>query len=144
MAKEKENKEKKVVDLDFGKIKTADKLTTWMTVKDPLTGLDTQVKLLLASNHSTYYREAVNVMKNRELAQAAVIKDLREAPTQEEIDEKTLELLVGCTLDWKGVKVNGVEVPFSKEAVKKLYKEHHWLSDAVDICISRKQAFFAD
>lgn len=41
----------------------------------------------------------------------------------DERDEKDTEFLVISTLDWKGVKRDGVDIPFSADAVRDLYTD---------------------
>jgi hypothetical protein len=51
--------------------------------------------------------------------------------TLEEAEDMAIETAVVRVMDWRGITDGGVEVPFSKEAATRIFKEHSWIREQV-------------
>lgn len=58
-----------------------------------------------------------------------------EAPRIEKIEEDAIDLLVACTVGWRGVVVDGAPLEFSKANAKALYTRFAWAREQVDVAI---------
>lgn len=63
----------------------------------------------------------------------------------EEDDAENIKLLAECTLGWKGIADDGVEIPFSMEAAAELYgrPEMGWLRDQLVTALDDRENFIA-
>lgn len=55
-----------------------------------------------------------------------------EIRTVEAIEAENIELLVLCTKGWRGIKLDGEELPFTVQNAIKVYKTYSWIYDAVN------------
>ena len=64
-------------------------------------------------------------------------------PDPEEQDEENIQLLAQCTLGWKGIADEGVEIPFSEAAAAALYArpEMVWLRDQLVVALDERENF---
>lgn len=49
----------------------------------------------------------------------------------EEAEDMAIDTAIVRVLDWRGITDGGVEVPFSKEAAARIFKEHSWIREQV-------------
>lgn len=61
--------------------------------------------------------------------------------TIEEIEQENIDLLVACTVGWKGVVLSGEELVFTAENVRKIYKGYPWIFDQVNEAIGALETF---
>jgi len=59
----------------------------------------------------------------------------------EEIEQDGIELLAACTTGWKGIVIEGKEIPFSKENAVDLYARFPWIKEQVDTAIGDRANF---
>ena len=64
-------------------------------------------------------------------------------PDPEEFESAKHENLAAYTLGWRGYSVDGIDVPFSKDAALALYRDPKmsWLVDQLDAAIGDKELF---
>lgn len=120
--------------MDLNKFQTRECASkgAWMTVTDPVTGADSDFKILLRGNDSP---EAEQVMFGIEK------KNVKSRGGLALAKKNSLEYLVGLTLNWEGVKENGEEVKFSAEKCAEYYQGHPWLREQVDAFIADRGNF---
>ena len=46
-----------------------------------------------------------------------------------------IEFVIACTMGWRGVQIDGKEVPFSVEAARAVYEKHRWIVEQLDQAI---------
>lgn len=51
--------------------------------------------------------------------------------TLEEAEDMAIETAVIRVMDWRGISDGGVDVPFTKEAAARIFKEHSWIREQV-------------
>lgn len=61
----------------------------------------------------------------------------------EQDEEENIQLLAQCTLGWKGIADNGVEIPFSEAAAVDLYgrPEMGWLREQLVAALDERENF---
>lgn len=77
--------------------------------------------------------------KEREV-RAKVIRSLRDDSDMGEFDED-LEMMTHVTIGWRGLKDGGVDVPFSKDAAKKLYVNAPYIRQQVNEFVVNRKNF---
>ena len=131
-------------DLDQIDTKTRSESGVTMNVKtldgQPLKNRDGgQVALILKGPDSTEYARLLRSQIKKRMARSGV-------PTEEQIaeDERDLiELMVACTIGWKGVlnRGSGDEIEFTTEACRQLYRDFPVIRDQVDTFIANRANF---
>lgn len=81
---------------------------------------------------SKAYRAAHRKMKRN------IIEAVRE---KKELADDEFELIVECSIDWRGIESDGKPVPFSKEAVRTLYENSPAIAQQVDSFILDRRNF---
>lgn len=51
--------------------------------------------------------------------------------TLEEIEDMAVDTAIVRVISWRGISDGGVDVPFTKEAAAKIFKEHTWIREQV-------------
>ena len=112
-----------------------------MAVRHPVTGEPTDAVILVAGVDSEQYQTAQRQAWERRLDRSS---QGRAKPTFEEFEQDGLELLVACTLGWRGLVKEGQELAYSPAAARKLYSDprYVWLRTQVDRFIGDRANFF--
>lgn len=111
--------------MDFGKFDLAAQSEAGYVyhVVDPLGVPMSQdgdpVTITLCGSDSPAYKN-----RQRELARENTDKSL-------DRDDAALEMLITCTLGWRGIIWNGEELAFAPENARMLYQRHEWLRENV-------------
>ncbi len=127
--------------MDFAKYDTSKTSETGaeLTVLNPETYEETDVKIRLAGTDSSVYR---NFIKRRAEERMKQGKKKQQSVDLDKSEREGCELLAACTLGWQNVSEKGQEVEFSKEAAIDLYLKYKWLRDQVDSFIGDRANFF--
>lgn len=122
----------------------ADVSTSDYTVIDPTTGAPTDLVITLAGPEHEK-RKQLDLSRarkvRRELAKSG---KLQMVDPEDEIEDQT-DLMVVCTLGWKGLEDKGVPVPFSPEKARELYGDPKlaWLRKQVLNALFERDRFIA-
>lgn len=123
--------------LDFGKFDLAAQSAAGFAyhVRDPL-GVPMEhegepVIITLAGADSPTYKN-----RQRELARENTEKPL-------DRDALAMEMLVACTLGWRGIIWDGEPLPFTPENARMLYANHEWLREDVASVVLDRANFLA-
>lgn len=112
-----------------------------LQVEHPVDRTRLGIEISLVGADSDVYQRQVNSMANKRA------KRLRPGqfvpPTAEETTEAALELLAACTLGWKGMLLNGQEIPFSQENAVMIYRQFPWIKEQVDAFIGERANFLS-
>ena len=93
-----------------------------LVIVDPATGLDTDIKILLAGGDSDLFQKMNDDLQLE--FREKLKKNPQAALSPQEDREKNYQRLARATLGWWNVKENGQDVPFSYEAAKRIYREY--------------------
>ena len=85
------------------------------------------------------YRERVDEMLNRSAGKGKPKTD-----TPEQIEKKGAALLAEVTTGWRGVMLNGEELPFTPANACKLYESQRWVRQQVDRAVHDLGNFMKD
>lgn len=107
----------------------------WLELEHPVTGEPLGIKIKLAGVDSDIYKKQLRKLQDRRLR-----KGLRTI-TAEEFEEEQLQLLVACTLDWKGMIYEGKELEPTKENIRMIYEKFGWIREQVDNFIGDRRNF---
>lgn len=107
----------------------------WMDIEHPITGEVLDIKIKVAGIDSNIYRKKLREQQNKRIRKG--FKNI----TAEELEAEAIELLVACTLDWKGVEYEGQELECNPENIRKIYKEFPWIREQVDLFINDRANF---
>ncbi len=97
------------------------------------------ITIILVGEDSERHRRAVRVNSDRRLKRQTSGRPVQ--MTAEELENDSLELVVSCTIGWSGVVLDGVEVPFSVDSARMVYKRLRWLREQVDAFIYDRSNF---
>lgn len=101
-------------------------------LKDPVSGKAMDAWITVRGVDSKSFREAQRKMKRN------IIEAVRE---KKELTEDEYDLIVECSIDWRGFEHDGKAVPFSKEAVRTLYENSPAIAQQVDSFILNRRNF---
>lgn len=101
-------------------------------LKDPVTGKKLDAYIKVRGVDSKSFRESQRKMKRN------IIEAVRE---KKELTDDEYELIVECSVDWRGFESEGKPVPFSKEAVRTLYENSPAIAQQVDGFILDRRNF---
>jgi hypothetical protein len=123
--------------MDLSKLNTTAACDMGATIelRHPVTNVPLGATITILGKDSTVFkqasREATNARIRREAMAARRGKEA-EVRTVEDIERENIDLLARCTTGWTGIVDNGVEIPFTFEAAKKLYRDYSWVYDQVN------------
>lgn len=92
--------------------------------------------LTLAGRDSERYRRLERAATNRRLKSAR-----RGTVTAEEIEAEALDMLVGCTLAWSGIVIDGQALDCTPENVRRAYTRLPWLREQADAFVADRGNF---
>ena len=120
--------EAKVGTVDLAALDVAEKAEEGaeLSLVHPVSGEEIGVFLRLAGQDSATYVKAV-----RSVAAKRVMRK-RMPPTSEELAQEAREILARVTLDWRGVKVDGQTLPYSRENALALYRRFSWIQEQAE------------
>lgn len=132
-------KTQETVDLNSLDIVAAAGAGAEIAILHPVTGKELGITITVIGADSERYRKNL-----RSLASGRLNRKNRKPMDVEEAEEEGLDLLAKATLGWKGVVVDGAEIPFSKDEAKKLYRRFPWVKEQVDAAIVDRGNFLGD
>lgn len=96
------------------------------------------ITITLVGTDSDVFRKAQRAILDRRLNQKGKTK-----LSSAEIEQEGITTLASCTVGWSGIKIDGKELPFSKDNVKALYgrADLPWIKDQVDEFIADRSNF---
>lgn len=98
----------------------------------PATGEAVDAFITVRGNESkavkNFLRKRFN--ENQVLVKKGKKKD--DSITIEEFLDNQIELAVVKTIGWRGIQVDGADLPFTQENAEKIYREHEWIREAVE------------
>ncbi len=127
------------IDLSSLDVVAAAETGAEIEILHPVTGKELGITITIVGADSERYRKNL-----RSLANSRLNRKARKTASLEEAEEDGLELLAKATLGWKGVVVDGAEIPFSPLEAKKLYKRFPWIKEQVDAAIADRRTFLGD
>jgi hypothetical protein len=113
-------------------------------IRHPVTNVPLGMTIRVLGRDSDTFKEFTRDMLNTRLRREAMAQkrgkdaDLR---TVEVIEQENMDLLVTCTLGWKGVVDAGETLDFNEANVRKIYKKYPWIYDQVNEAIGTLELF---
>ena len=95
-----------------------------------------EITLTLAGSDSDAYRQATREAANRRLAVAR-----RTPMTADETDVELLEILVRCTLSWRGVVMDGETLDCTPANARRLFARLPWIREQAEAFIADRANF---
>lgn len=126
-------------NFDLATIKDSMEDSAELTILHPKTGEEMNIVITLASPDSEKYRKLSMAMRNKNLQYATKNRGMASA---ERLDEDALNLLVGATLDWKGLSENGEVLECTPQNVRHVYTDFAWIREQVDAFLGDRKNFF--
>ena len=117
---------------------------TEIELKHPVTNVPLGMFIKIIGKDSKEFKDFTRQKINERLRKDALSQKRGKDPeirTIEGIEEENIELLTLCTKGWRGVELNGKELPFTPENVKKVYKEYSWIYEAINTSIGELDNF---
>jgi len=96
------------------------------------------ITITLVGTDSDVFRKAQRSILDRRLNQKGKTK-----LSAAELEEEAVTTLISCTLGWSGIVLDGEELAFNKDNVRKLYSRTDlpWIRDQVDEFIADRANF---
>lgn len=101
-------------------------------LRDPVTREPIDAWILVRGVDSKSFRETQRKMKR------SIIEAVRE---KRDLAEDEFDLLVECSIGWRGFEDNGKPVKFTKEAVRTLYENSPAIAQQIDSFILDRRNF---
>lgn len=124
--------------MDLSEIRKRTLGEAWLNIIHPITGQETDMRICVMSPDSQKYREIDQRIKNSGLQATRRTGTL----SMQEIDSRTMELLVSATVGWENVIFDGQPLEFTPVNVEKVYTDFPFIKDQVDRFIADRQNFF--
>lgn len=124
--------EKKAINFDLANIdptSLADEGVE-MEITHPSTGEGIGMFILLCGSDSDRYRNAERKILNKRLSNPSAKQSV------ERLEESSLKLLIGCTLGFRNLVLNGKSYEYNQDNIRKLYINHRWIKEQVDAFIA--------
>lgn len=104
-----------------------------LDVVDPASGKPFGASITIVGEHSDRAEQWKRRFFDRVQAKKRQAEKAGRAyePTYDELQEQLVQQAVALTIGWKGFLDGGQPVPFSEDAVTKVYRKHDWLRDLV-------------
>lgn len=111
-------------------------------VKHPETNQPTPIVVTLAGPEHPNRKKIAYAAQRRLRKVLQQTGKLQLADPEEEEGEE-VDMLVACTLGWKGISVGGKPLAFSAEAARSLYTDpkRRWLRDQVKAALNEREHF---
>lgn len=103
----------------------------------PATGAPLGVYLTLAGVDSKTWRKATAALAEKRLGKRGKV-------SAEEVQTGGVEILARCTLGWRGVVVDGQEMPCTVNNARTLYGRFPWIFDQADRFASDRGSYLRD
>ena len=115
----------------------------WMDVLHPtrLTALP-GTAIRLAGVDSDVYQKAQRDVQQARLDNAIAKRTPRSAADVDGIAQDAMEILIRCTLGWRGLVFEGEKLACNRANVRKVYTALPWLREQVDRFISNRSHYF--
>jgi len=122
--------------MDISKLTISDNFDVEITMPN---GAETDLIITVAGQDSDVYKKHAMSTRNKR------IKDMQRGKknntTAEQLEESGVDLLVACSVGWRGFELNGEQIVFSADAVRDIYEQHAWIRDQVDVAIVDRSNF---
>lgn len=133
-----------LVDDDALELSTVDTATFGelgypMRLLHPGTGKPTKAVITVRGHDSPTYQAKKHEMMRANIERARN-KDAVER-TPEEVDQDGIGILVNSTIGWTGLKLDGVDYPYSEANARALYKKYRWIYEQVDKAVHNRANF---
>ncbi len=109
--------------------------TTEVKILHPVTGLETDIVITMYTTDSAHYKAIIHKLQNQRLY------NKRAKPTAEQVEETSMTTIAECTKSWVNVLDGKKEIKCSTKSALKLYKEHEWIFDQVNIDMADRANF---
>lgn len=103
----------------------------------PGTGKPLGIFITLAGVDSRIWRKATAELAEKRLARRGRISGA-------DVAREGIEILAQCTLDWRGVVVDGEELPCIRDTARALYERFPWIFEQADRFASERGSFLQD
>ncbi len=113
-----------------------------LVIVDPATGLDTDIKILLAGQDSDIFQKLDRKASRERFKRLKQGRQLNLTP--EEIEDEQLQMLVACTLGWSDLLENGQPVTFSATEAKRIYRNYPIIRRQVAAFIGAEANFLSE
>ena len=107
-------------------------------IVDPKTRVPTGEFISIIGKDSKEFREYTREKTNARLRRDAMAQKRGKDPeirTVEAIEAENIELLVLCTKGWRGIVLDGEELPFTVQNAIKVYKTYPFIYESVNSAI---------
>ena len=104
----------------------------------PVSNVPLGMFITLIGKDSKEFRDFTRDKTNTRLRKDAMAQKRGKDPeirTVEAIEAENIELLVLCTKGWRGIKLDGEELPFTVQNAIKVYKTYPFIYEAVNSAI---------
>lgn len=135
-----ESTESAVKSFDAGSLEVADDASAEFEVYDPRAKGGTGIFITVLSKDSEKAKTITRSQLNRRFkvmgrSRAGV------SLTAEELESESMDLLVACTLSWRGMKWNGEDLACSAQNARDIYTRSPIIRDQVDEAINDRSLF---
>lgn len=113
----------------------------WIRIFHPVTLAETGIEIKVLGMDSSAYRQIIQ-KHQRKRAKAFERSGRLMSLSPEEMEDEQRELLVACTVDWKGVSEDGAEpLPFTPENARSVYESTPVIREQVNAAIADRALF---
>jgi hypothetical protein len=93
------------------------------------------VTMTVRGSYSKTYRRLSTAQRDQ------LLRQRRSTLTAEQLDKNDVALVAACVTDWQGFKASGAPIPFSKEAVIKVFTRFPYVLEQIKEEMSARENF---
>ena len=135
----------KTVDLSAINLTAAADKGAEFELVHPVTSEPLGVFITVLGKDSDVFQSNIKNRVNEKMRKEAVLSKVSRNTgirTVEQGEAENVELMALCTIGWKNVTWEGVELPFSFTNAQMLYRERSWILEQVDTAVGNIELFF--
>jgi len=122
----------------FEEIQNLSEEGVWMEIEDPASGEPLNMFLKLMGEDSDAFQKQLRKQRDKHLKKRT--KNLK----WDAFEAERIELLVGCTAEWKNITYKDEPVEFTKENLRWLYATYRGIRDQADEFIADRANFMGE
>lgn len=127
------------MDLNKLDLSKASNEGAWITLKHPASNEDLPMKIKVVGKDSDKFIQLSEEFRR------STLEDMKANKSVEQRIETSKQygdnLLVACTLEWKGIELDGKKLDCTQDNVKLVYQRFGWIKEQIDTAIADRANF---
>jgi len=115
-----------------------------VVLKHPVTGMDTDVVIQIVGVDSTAAQECMDKQQAERFTAMTTSDSVAVSFDPKQNRKQLLDLLTACTVGWKNMSYNGVDLEFNSDNARMVYASVPFVRDQINKATGSRKIFFKD